>query len=397
VESKFFQLEVEKGSTGLWIHEKCRGVAHSIFLGRRDSFWLLDMVEEVLLSSNTEDFWRRSRSGSPSFFVQRCANKHGRFLIVEDFGGGRRRGCILIPEGRRGEGWNSFILELRAVVTFMKSYVGVGNSSKPAQAFPVVESKPSEKVPEPSRRRSFAEVMMQKCPETLYLSRKAMKISKGPERLTEQLKNPENPFVLMKRTSSEMPKIPERPPVQLRNAPVQPLNFPAKQFIPKQRSAPKPKVPEKFPPKSQGSRIPVSLSELGNGADRVDSLGLGRDGSDIAFEEDSHLFGDYSERVSFKNTLNRILVDVEKCLKWLDSGLCPCASGLLGPAPKPFVKAHMRQSLPADPVRGSSSKEKKKGLLGLKPKVVFKPVLDKRGSKRSGPGPIDKGKKGLNF
>ncbi|GLT61317.1 hypothetical protein SLA2020_340360 [Shorea laevis] len=119
----------------------------------------------------------------------------------------------------------------------------VGNISKLAQVSPVDESKLPEKVPDPLRRRSFAEVMMQKCLETLFLSRKAMKISKMPERLTAQLKNhPEKPFALMTRSASELPKMPERPPVQplkipvkqfdqkLRSAPVQPLKSPVKQF-----------------------------------------------------------------------------------------------------------------------------------------------------------------------
>jgi hypothetical protein len=42
---------------------------------------------------------------------------------------------ILVPEGRSGEGWNSFALEFRAVVNFMKSSNGNGrNSSKSAKA-----------------------------------------------------------------------------------------------------------------------------------------------------------------------------------------------------------------------------------------------------------------------
>jgi hypothetical protein len=238
--------------------------------------------------------------------------------------------------------------------------------------------------PIPSKRRSFAEVMMKNCPETLHLPRSVMKAPKVPVSLKAQPKMPENPFVLLKRPASELPKMPERPPVQ-------PLKFLAKHDS-KPRPAPKPKAPAPFPPKIQGSRIPASLSVLGNGADKVDSLPLGRDGSDIAFEDFGHPFGENSERASFRNTLNRLKLDVERCLKWVDSGLCPCVCGLLGPAPKPTVEAHVRQPLPASPVRGGSLKEKKKGFLGLKPKVLFKPVSNKS-PLLSGPGPIVKGNK----
>lgn len=164
---------------------------------------------------------------------------------------------------------------------------------------------------------------------------------------------------------------------------------------------PKPKVPRKLLPKTQGTRIPASFSALVNGADKVDLLSLGRDGFDIAYEEESHHCGESSEHVSFRNTLNRIKIDVKRCLNWLDSGLCPCVCGLLGPAPKPLMEAHVRQPLPAGPVRGASFKEKKKGkgLMRFKPKVIFKPVSNRRGlgqfvgSKLSGPARSIKGRK----
>ncbi|GLT54777.1 hypothetical protein SLA2020_279470 [Shorea laevis] len=269
------------------------------------------------------------------------------------------------------------------MVNFLKSSNGNGrNFSKSAKASTVEESKFQD--PLPSKRRSYAEVMKKNCKKEF----------KMPVSLKAQPKMPENPFVLLRRPASELPKMPERTPVQ----------FLAK-HDPKPRPAPKPKAPVPFPPKIQGSRTPASLSVLGNGADKVDSLPLGRDGSDTPFEDFGHPFGENSERASFRNTLNRLKRDVEKCLKWVDSGLCPCVCGLLGPAPKPTLEAHVRQPLPAGPVRGGSLKEKKKGFLGRKPKVMFKPVSNKcpllsgpgpfvSGIKR-GPGPSDKGKKAL--
>jgi hypothetical protein len=61
LESKSVQLVVEEGSTGLWMREKCKGVIHSIFLNRRDCFWFLEALEEMLTASTNFDFWRRSR------------------------------------------------------------------------------------------------------------------------------------------------------------------------------------------------------------------------------------------------------------------------------------------------------------------------------------------------
>jgi hypothetical protein len=53
-----------------------------------------------------------------AILAQRCSNKHERFLIVEEHSGGRRRGHILVPEGRDGEGWSMFEAELHLVVNF---------------------------------------------------------------------------------------------------------------------------------------------------------------------------------------------------------------------------------------------------------------------------------------
>jgi hypothetical protein len=117
------------------------------FLGRKDTFWLL--------------FWRRSLDGFPGIFAQRCANKHGRFLTVEDYGGGRRRGVILVPEGRKGEGWEAFRLELLSVVNYMKKVTnGVTSQSKMKHDPTLVRPPAPTKLPETSRRRSFAETML---------------------------------------------------------------------------------------------------------------------------------------------------------------------------------------------------------------------------------------------
>jgi hypothetical protein len=46
---------------------------------------------------SSEVFWDQSRAGYPRIIAQRRSNRHGCFLIVEEFDG-RRCGNILIPE-----------------------------------------------------------------------------------------------------------------------------------------------------------------------------------------------------------------------------------------------------------------------------------------------------------
>lgn len=127
MESKPFELAVEGGSTRLRIREKCRGFTSSIFLGRIDSCWLLDAVEELLSAKSYAVFWKRSWAGFPGIIAQQCANKHGHFLVVEEYGGGRR-GFILVPKRRNDKGWMSFVLELWVVVKYTQSIYGGGNN-----------------------------------------------------------------------------------------------------------------------------------------------------------------------------------------------------------------------------------------------------------------------------
>lgn len=54
---------------GLRISEKCRCVIRSIFLGRSDSCWLLDIVEELLTAKGSLVFWKYSRAGFLVSFV----------------------------------------------------------------------------------------------------------------------------------------------------------------------------------------------------------------------------------------------------------------------------------------------------------------------------------------
>jgi hypothetical protein len=88
-----FELVVVGNSTGSRIREKCKGIIPSFFLGRIDSCRPLD----------TSVFWKRSEAGFTSIITQRCSNMHGRFLVVEEYGGAWRR-FILVPEGRNGKG-----------------------------------------------------------------------------------------------------------------------------------------------------------------------------------------------------------------------------------------------------------------------------------------------------
>lgn len=58
------------------------------------------------------EFFKLSRDGSKALIAQRCSNRSGRYLVVEVYNGGSRRGSIVVPERREGRGWRNFAVEL---------------------------------------------------------------------------------------------------------------------------------------------------------------------------------------------------------------------------------------------------------------------------------------------
>jgi hypothetical protein len=76
---------------------------------------MVGAVEEAMDVETSEVYWDPSSTGFPCVLVQRRANRHGRFIFIEEFEGNKRRGSVLIPEGRYGQGWNRLASELRTV------------------------------------------------------------------------------------------------------------------------------------------------------------------------------------------------------------------------------------------------------------------------------------------
>lgn len=74
------------------------------------------------------NFLETAKDGSPGFLAQWCSNKHGHFLVLEDYGGGNQRGFIIISERRYDKGWRSLALELRVILNFFSLSVHGGGS-----------------------------------------------------------------------------------------------------------------------------------------------------------------------------------------------------------------------------------------------------------------------------
>jgi hypothetical protein len=112
VESKEFELVIKGGATGVRFFERNIKHQRSIFVLRDELNWLARIGKELVVVENSEVFWDQSRAGYPRIIAQKCSNRHGNFLLLEEFDGRSKCGSIRIPEGRYGEGWDRFLVEL---------------------------------------------------------------------------------------------------------------------------------------------------------------------------------------------------------------------------------------------------------------------------------------------
>jgi hypothetical protein len=112
VEAKVFEVQIKGGDFGVRIYERSKKKKCSIFLRRDEIVWLVGALEEVAEAGNSEVFWDQSRAGLPRLITQKRSNRHGRFLMIEEFEGQRRGDFILVPEGRYGQGWARLMVEL---------------------------------------------------------------------------------------------------------------------------------------------------------------------------------------------------------------------------------------------------------------------------------------------
>jgi hypothetical protein len=100
----------------------------------------------------------------PRVLVQRRANRHGSFIFIEEYEGRKRRGSVLIPEGRHGQGWCRLVSELKIA----RSALWKGRDFRARKASRVIPGRSFAEVvgrtqsPEVERKMMQAAVAMEK-------------------------------------------------------------------------------------------------------------------------------------------------------------------------------------------------------------------------------------------
>ena len=120
VESKTFEFSVEEGGTFyvLRIFERNKDSLRLVFMGKLSAIHLLTYVEDLMSNTLPENFARTFRDGNKVFILQLGFNAHGSFLMISELLHGRRKGLIIVLEGKLGSGWRGFGFHLRKAIAF---------------------------------------------------------------------------------------------------------------------------------------------------------------------------------------------------------------------------------------------------------------------------------------
>jgi hypothetical protein len=118
VESKEFKFALKDNSPVLTIQERRRGVQRAINLRKKEQVWLVRIFGELVAVEDSRVFRDQTVPGFLRVLAQKCGNRNGRFLVIEEYNGRGKCRSIFVPEGRNRQGWNWFVEELRNVLQF---------------------------------------------------------------------------------------------------------------------------------------------------------------------------------------------------------------------------------------------------------------------------------------
>jgi hypothetical protein len=292
VESKEFALSVVGGFTGIRIHERRKGVTRSILIDQDEAAWLLKSFHDLVTAHDCRVFWNQSVSGFPRILAQQCANRHGYFLTLEEYEGRRRKGSVLVPKGKFGEGWKRFGEELRLALNSLLA----GSFPKHAQGKEVSQSKSH------SERRSYAEVLRASLPKdtaSFYFTEEDSRI-----RATSPAKGCRDQGVLMANLDTA-------------NHAGLKIDKLEKDFSVEPAGLKTEEMKKVFPAKPAGMKIQKSLSTTSSSelASDLRGRGAGSSPSMLATAPRKFHVDDCLELRSIRKTLETLYVEVGHCLE----------------------------------------------------------------------------------
>ena len=85
-------------------------------MGKESAKHLLAIVEDLMSNTTPSNFARTFKDGEKVFILQLGSNAHGSFLMISELIHSRRKGFLVVPEGKSGSGWQGFGFHLRKAI-----------------------------------------------------------------------------------------------------------------------------------------------------------------------------------------------------------------------------------------------------------------------------------------
>ena len=115
IDSKLFTLGFDGGRADSYHIMETKGrFQGSVWLGIKGLQWTLGELRKLQHDSPARSgIFQFQREGYRTLEFSCLSNRGGRFVELSEYHGGKQRGSIRIPEGRRGQGWTHFVNEIQ--------------------------------------------------------------------------------------------------------------------------------------------------------------------------------------------------------------------------------------------------------------------------------------------
>jgi hypothetical protein len=95
VESKEFKFTLKDNSSVLKIQERRKGVQRAVNLRKKEQVWLARIFGELVAVEDSRVFRDQTMLGFLRVLSQKCGNRNGRFLVIEEYNGRGNAGLFL--------------------------------------------------------------------------------------------------------------------------------------------------------------------------------------------------------------------------------------------------------------------------------------------------------------
>jgi hypothetical protein len=95
MESKEFKFSLKDNLSMLTIQERRRGVQRAMNLRKKEQVWLARIFGELVAMEDSRVFRDQTVPGFPRLLAQKCGNRNGRLLVLEEYNSKGNAGLFL--------------------------------------------------------------------------------------------------------------------------------------------------------------------------------------------------------------------------------------------------------------------------------------------------------------